>query len=348
MLGIQKLEHLARNLGTTQDRLIEVAETASSFCRELELVDPTKPHKKPREVLDVTGDLRLFQTRMLVDLLRPKHQPTIYSHGGVQGRHIKTNAIQHNKSVFVFTTDVSNFYPTISTKRVARLFLKDFCCHPDVARVCTKLCTYRHHLALGLITSPILADCVMKRTDLRIANMCTRHSMVYTRFIDDIIISGSFPIKSGSFPNLVTEILGSYGFKVNPEKHAGGLEGLGRLADGRQITKLQIRRGVIRVRQEFLREVKDQLLNAAKLGAGKDFHGFYYERNQILGRIHFVRWINQGQAIELERQYQLINWDRVGAEAKARGLVSVRKILRPRTTKLQDFAGDSQFMDDPQ
>jgi RNA-directed DNA polymerase len=203
MLGIQKIEHLAQNLGTTPDRLIEVAETASSFCDELVLIDPSKPEKKPRDVLNVKGDLRVFQTRLLHDLLQPKHRPSTYSHGGVQGRHIKSNANAHIESVFAFPTDVANFYPTISNDRVFRLFLMDFCCHPSVARICTQLCTYNYHLALGLITSPILADRIMLPIDKRIANMCTQQGLIYSRFVDDIIVSGTYPIISGSYPRLI-------------------------------------------------------------------------------------------------------------------------------------------------
>ena len=60
-----------------------------------------------------------------------------------------------------------------------------------------------YHLALGLMTSPILADCLMMRVDQRIGGMCRKNKLVYTRFVDDITISGSFPIDSGSFPELV-------------------------------------------------------------------------------------------------------------------------------------------------
>src|SRR5437016_4019331 len=121
MLGIQKIERLADHLRTTPHRLVEVAETAASFCEALELIDPAKPEKKPRDVLNITGDLRTFQTHLLRGLLCPSHHPTAFSHGGIQGRHIKSNALVHAKSVFVFSTDVANFYPTISNDRVFHL-----------------------------------------------------------------------------------------------------------------------------------------------------------------------------------------------------------------------------------
>ena len=122
-----------------------------------------------------------------------------FSHGGVRGRHIKTNVEQHIESTFVFTADVSNFYPTISHKRVYRLFVEDFACSPDVAHICTKLCTYKHRLALGLITSPMLADQVMRRIDARIGGLCRNAGLVYTRYVDDLTISGPFDLKESGF-----------------------------------------------------------------------------------------------------------------------------------------------------
>jgi RNA-directed DNA polymerase len=304
MLRIQKIEHLARHLGTTSDRLVEVAENTSLYCQELELVLPARPDKRPRTVLNVRGDLRRLQANLLKNVLRPKYEPSEFSHGGVRGRNIKTNVCVHEKSVFVFTTDIANFYPSISHKRVNNLFLRGFGCSPAVARVCTQLCTYRYHLALGLITSPVLADCILKPVDTRIANMCRQGEIIYTRFVDDIILSGKYPIKSGSYPALVAEILRSHGFKVNPDKHKKGLEGAGRFDEGKCVTKLEIRRGRIRVRQEYIDEVTEQLADGARLAAGHEVQGrCYMLPEQIRGRIHYIAWINKGQAAPLLKRY---------------------------------------------
>jgi RNA-directed DNA polymerase len=333
MLGIQKIEHLARHLATTPERLVEVAQTAASFCEELELTDPAQPAKPPRRVLNVVGDLRRFQTRLLRNLFSRKHRPSIFSHGGVPGRHIKSHAEMHLDSVYAFPTDVANFYPSVSNDRVFRLFLKEFGCHPEVANVCTKLCTHRHHLALGLITSPILADRIMMPIDRRLAAMCHKQGLVYSRYVDDLIISGRFPITSGSYPRLLCKVLSSCGLRVNPKKHMDGFEGSGRLDDGKYITKLEISRRRIRVRKAYLEEVGKQLSDAARLAEGNPMEGCYYTANQIHGRIHFIWWINAGQAAALEGRYRATNWAKVAAEAAARGLVAPTKELRKITAK---------------
>jgi RNA-directed DNA polymerase len=318
MLGIQRIEHLAAQLGTTANRLIDVADNAAAFCEELELFDPARP-EKVRDVLNVTGDLRRFQTRLLGSVLSPKHRPSPSSHGGVKGRHIKSNAQVHLKSVFGFTTDVANFYPSISFKQIYKLFCKDCRCSPDVSSICTKLCTHRYHLALGLITSPILADCIMRPVDSRLDAMCQKQGLHYSRFVDDITVSGRLPIMSGSYPKVMVDVLGDYGLEVNEKKHAEAMKGEGRFADGKRITKLEIKRGTIRVTQAFIEQVRDQLSDAGRLAAGCPLQGLYYTDSQIHGRIHYVKWINSSQAMPLLRRYLAIDWPRVKTEAIARG-----------------------------
>lgn len=140
MLRIHHVKHLAKALEVSVTKLMEVAEAAESYCTELVLHDPAKP-EKPRDVLSVTGTLRQLQRRLHRKILLPKLTPSGYSHGGIKGRHIKSNVAPHLRSTFIFTTDVTNFYPTISHDRIYRLFATDFKCAPDVARICTRLCT---------------------------------------------------------------------------------------------------------------------------------------------------------------------------------------------------------------
>src|SRR5690242_14716559 len=121
MLFLRQSKHLADRLGATIDQLEHITANASDYCEELLLVDPARPEKR-RPVLNVLGDLRLLQTRLYRRVLLPSLQPSDCSHGGVRGRHIKSNASAHIGGTFGFTTDISNFYPSISHNRVERLF----------------------------------------------------------------------------------------------------------------------------------------------------------------------------------------------------------------------------------
>lgn len=321
MLQIRQTKHLLSVLETTAGELASVLESPDRYYEELLLTDPAKPNK-PRVVVNVTGAMRGFQSRLYRRVLLPKLQPSLHSHGGVRGRSIKTNAQPHLGSGYVFKTDIRNFYPSIHFRRVYRLFSERFECSPDVARICTRICTYRHHLALGLICSPILADQVLSRVDRRIGGACAKAGLTYTRFVDDVAISGPYNLEKAGFARIVEEILEKDGFQANPKKHI-----FGKLTDGLSITSLIERRGHLDVRRDYLDELVRQLVDAASLGQDSEFHGPYYTPSQILGRVRFVCWVNPGRKRQLIAKYRSIRWKAVRRNARRRGYESVQKRL---------------------
>lgn len=330
MLNIRQSKHLFTLLDTTPSQVSTVLENAGSYYEELLLRDPLRP-KKPRPVVNVTGMMRLLQSRLYRRVLLPKLEPSLHSHGGVRGRSIKTNVQPHVGSAFAFKTDISDFYPSIHYRRVYKLFAERFGCSPDVARICTKICTYKHHLALGLICSPILADQVLSRVDRRIGGACAKAGLVYTRFVDDVAISGPFDLEQSGFAKLVEEILLKDGFTVNPDKHV-----FGRLTDNKlSITSLREVRGHLDVRREYLDELVRQIDDAASLARDDEFHGPYYTSGQILGRVRFVCWINPGRRKDLIRRFRSVNWKTVRIIARKREYEVTKKTLskiKPKTS----------------
>jgi RNA-directed DNA polymerase len=324
MLHIRQKKHLLSALDTTAEEVAAVLETPDRYYEELLLTDPAKPDK-PRVVVNVTGVMRRLQSRLYRRVLLPKLPPSVYSHGGVRGRSIKTNVESHLGSAFVFKADIRNFYPSIHYRRVYRLFTEQFKCSPDVGSICTKICTYRHHLALGLICSPILADQILSRADRRIGGACEQAGLIYTRFVDDIAISGPYSLEQAGFARIVEEILERDGFHANPKKHI-----YGSLTDGIAITSLRERRGHLDVRREYVIELMRQLNDAASLSKDGVFAGPYFTSFQILGRVRFVSWVNPGRQRRLLKKYRSISWKAVKRIARRRGLESVRK----RLTKL--------------
>lgn len=328
MLNIKTVERLAEILQVTTRSLEGIVRDTEAFYEDLILLDPAKPGKS-REVVNATGPLRSLQTNLLCNLLKPHLKPSPYSHGGVAGRSIKTNAEPHRESVYYFTTDIADFYPTVSHRRIYRLFSGEFGCSPSVSRLCTKLCTRRGHLAQGLVASPILADRLMAGADRRIGAMCdklsreSRSVVPYTRFVDDLTISAKFPIESGSTPRIVVDILRDYGFRINPMK-----QGFGRLSEGGRVTKLRINRGKLDISPEYLARVNQQLQDASMLASGGGECGAYYAPAQIFGRIQFIGWVNSGRLGPLMRAYTAIDWPRVEVEAATRGLVASRRMLK--------------------
>jgi RNA-directed DNA polymerase len=328
MLKLARLDHLATRLGVSVTDLRRITSNVPSYCQEMLLIDPEKPDKH-REVIKVSGELREIQERLYRRVLLPKLKPSIQSHGGVHGRHILTGVSEHKNSTFLFTTDISSFFPSISYRRIYNLFQQRFMCSPDVSRECTLLCTFRHHLALGLITSPILADQIALPIDRRIFSMAARLKLVYTRFVDDVAVSGQFDLdeKTSSIPQTVSNIFSSCGFAIQRKKHT-----FGRLDHGHSITKIQIKNGHFDVQTAYVEKIEQQLNFARKLAAGERTEGLYYCEGQVRGRVEFVKWVNPGRGRQLLRKFQSVQWDLVRKKAMEFGLETAKVRLIPKTS----------------
>lgn len=321
MLNIQTLGFLADRLSVSQTELVHVADSAESFYQRLQLIDPAKPDKI-RTVRSVQGKLRMIQERLLRRVFMARLQPSPYAHGGVRGRNIKSNASMHLQSAFVFTSDVANFFPSINNYVVYRLFRRRLACSPDVSRILTLLCTTDGHLALGLVTSPFLAEQVFAPIDARIFGACKSADLIYTRYVDDITVSGRFDLEASGFLGTLTDILERYHFTLHKER-------FGRIAEGAEITSVTLCNGHPDVPRDFLLELHRQLDDAACLARGDSVAGPYYTRSQIAGRVYFASWLNPRRKKNLMRRLNSVNWAKVECEATKQGLVAAKKRLIP-------------------
>jgi RNA-directed DNA polymerase len=148
--------------------------------------------------------------------------------GSVQGSNNVINALQHIDNIFFLKIDLKNYFSNISNKQVHRALLEnDF---PwEVARILTKLTTYRCSLPQGAPTSPVLANLVFSTTARRLEEFIKDYGITFTVFLDDIVFSSK-----KDFKPLVTDILTiirSDGFfphnnKITYRRHACDVTGL--------------------------------------------------------------------------------------------------------------------------
>ena len=321
MIGIRTAKVLAKLLYTSEAQLRRIVDSPESYYEDLLVTDTDNPFKV-RRVVNVLGSMRDYQKRLYLNILLKRLAPSVHSHGGIRGRSIRTNAEAHAGSEFVFKTDISNFYPSIRHDRVYALFVGNFQCSPDVAHYCTKLATYRYHLAQGLMTSPILADQALGKVDERIGAACKKAGLTYTRFVDDITISGPYDLEQSGFAELVKTIVGQEGFDINLTKQE-----FGRLSDGLPITGVRVRGGKLDVKREYIIRLYEMLQQSIILSeGGEGYVGPYYTPTQIWGRIEFVSSINPGRRRYLYNAYRAIRWHKVVDEAKRRELIQTRKV----------------------
>ena len=139
----------------------------------------------------------------------------IYAFGGIKGRDNILNARMHKGQKYIFQTDLRDFFPSVSNKKVYEMFVRNGF-SPDVASLLTKLTTYKGHLPQGAPTSTTIANLVFAPTGFAIQEIADREALRFTTFVDDVTISSQIDFKH-VVPEIL-EIIASNGFKVHKGK----------------------------------------------------------------------------------------------------------------------------------
>ncbi len=325
MLGFQSIEGLANALKMeVADILLAVKASETHPNPQIAELTAIDPKRRPRDVIAVKGELRIFQSK-LHRLLQQRILPSKYCFGSVLGRNLKQHVQLHIGNCYVLKMDVADFYPSISSNRVFRFFLYECACSPKVSHVLTRLCTHDYHLALGLITSPTIANSMLRRFDSSVGELCDQYSSRYSRWVDDITISSRWNLKESKIVERVCEIMKCNGLRERPEKRQ-----FGEFPSDIQITGLCVEGRTVRVPKSFLSELERQIDDHVNLSNGADFDGPLSSFEQLHGRICHAGWISPGLKQPLMTRFRRIDWRAVRAHATQRGLAVLRKTVGPR------------------
>jgi RNA-directed DNA polymerase len=141
-----------------------------------------------------------------------------FAHGFVPKRSIMSNAAPHVGQRVVAKFDIEDFFGSVGRERVASLFTT-LGYAPSVVDVLTDLCTKDGGLPQGAPTSPSLANAVSLDMDRELQALAAEHQLAYTRYADDLTISGR---RAGSahIHEELTRIVHRHGFRLNEPKTA--------------------------------------------------------------------------------------------------------------------------------
>lgn len=167
-----------------------------------------------REINAPSKKMKYIQRRILDEILY-KLDPGDYAHGFIPGKTIYTNAESHVNKDLVLGIDIKDFFPSIKFVSVYNVF--KFAGYTEkVARQLADLCTYHWKLPQGAPTSPMLANLVALDLDKKISQYCKRANFGYSRYADDITISGSYDL--AIHKETIVRIINGAGFEVNNQK----------------------------------------------------------------------------------------------------------------------------------
>ncbi len=135
--------------------------------------------------------------------------------GGVKKKSNITNAKKHQGNKYQFSTDLQDFFPSVTHKQIFKLFL-DLGYSNHIAYWLTKLTSIEFELPQGTPTSTAIANLVFIETDKKLIALCNENKITYTRFVDDLTFSG--PKDFQSLTNEILDIVKGSGFKISYRK----------------------------------------------------------------------------------------------------------------------------------
>ena len=272
--------------------------------------------------------LRALQRRVLDDLLAnvPPHEAAC---GYVRGRSVVDHARAHAGQAMLLKFDLQDFFATVRASRVHATFV-ELGYSQAVARELMALCTTATpepvlerlrtegglnwtqamrlrdaHLPQGAPTSAALANLCTFRLDTRIAGLARELGARYTRYADDIVLSGDASLRR--WADRIEARIGGFaldeGFALNHRKTR-------RVSRGRrqQVCNIVVNERPNLPRDEFDR-LKAQLHRCATLGPStQNRDGLPQWEQHLRGRVAWAAQLNPQKAQRLRRLLDQIDW----------------------------------------
>ena len=221
---IRTLKHLTytlkTELATINDILADVDSYYISWSKVKTDKDTGLPltdangNQRTRQLNSTKIELKRIQKRILALLMSHVEIPT-YAFGGVPKKDNIKNAKYHQGNKYIFTTDLRSFFPSISHNSVFEVYCNNGY-SPTVARILTKLTTYKYQLPQGVPTSTLLALLAFKPTGDKLYDYALQHNLKFSIFVDDITISSKVDFKHLA-PDIL-DIIVSAGYKISHNK----------------------------------------------------------------------------------------------------------------------------------
>lgn len=137
-------------------------------------------------------------------------------YGYVKGKSFVDAAKAHEGASWVYSIDISDFFPSISKELVSEA-LNSEGYSQESAELISELCTLHERLAQGSPASPVLSNLVMCEFDKKLVALAQKYKLKLSRYADDIVFSGTEDFVD-SLHGEICEIFYASPFTLNNEK----------------------------------------------------------------------------------------------------------------------------------
>jgi len=296
VVTIQQLAALLKLPVNKMERLVRDAPSLyTSF-------DVPKPNGTKRTIRPPKPVLREVQ-RTLLDTLQACIRYPRWMMGSVPKRSIFEHAKPHVGRKMVATFDVKAFYPS-TTPAMVRAVLERFGLGDAAADAVLRLVTKDDQLPQGGPTSGFLANLALEPADRRIDALCRKHNLAFTRYVDDMAISGETDLTK--FQGTIIEAVKDCGYDIAPEK----IRYMGRNV-AQVVTKLRVN-DKLRPTREFMVSVKAEIWECLNAGAatvaaerGVQLHNL---KNSLTGKVSHIRGADAAEGEKLRGMLCGVEW----------------------------------------
>lgn len=174
-----------------------------------------KRNGKFRTIESPNTQLKEQQRELLKNGITEIKRVSPFAHAFQPYKNIVTMAIPHVKKNWLVCLDIEDFFPSIKQKPC-----EEFLTTPD-----SSICFYDFkdgkgfRLPQGAPTSPVISNLYLSTFDWRMAWLCNRFKCNYSRYADDLVISGSAFKKIKKLAGIAESLLKKYyNLKINKEK----------------------------------------------------------------------------------------------------------------------------------
>jgi len=339
---LDDLSQLAALLGLTQAELDWFSDpkhwariTTSAALQHYRVSTRPAPSGAVRVLEAPKHRLRTVQ-RLLLDRVLdgvPAHDA---AHGFRRGRSVASFAAPHAGRAVVLRMDLEGFFASVTVGRVYGTFRTAGYPEPVahcLAGLVTTVLPHRTwqalprpdgpalldahwrlgrrlaapHLPQGAPTSPAIANLAAHRLDVRLTALAQSWGGRYTRYADDLALSGERSWRTGTsrLVDLVTDVARDEGFRVNERKTVVMPRG------GRQVLGSLVVNDQPRVRRSEVDVLRAVLHNCVRHGpSSQDREGRADFRGHLTGRVGWVAQHDPVRGARLRADLERIDWTR--------------------------------------
>jgi RNA-directed DNA polymerase len=322
---IDDIARLVENDPAFIESLVDQAPVLYSFFRQ------PKKGGGFREIRPPKQNLRTIQ-RVLYQSFDTRVRYPRWMTGGVPRRSIFVHARRHVGRRMVGTLDVAKFFPSINALHVRKVFER-FAVSGVALDALVRLTTIHDQLPQGSPASCFLANLMFDPIDRQIDALCRKYKLFYTRYIDDMAISGDVDVRP--FQGAIINIIRRHGLDVAADKIFWMDQSV-----TQKITGLCVNEK-LRPLKEFIDDVEESLWECLTGGGPHRFaleHGLTIGRlkSKLTGRVQHIKRADPVLGRKLKGKLYQIQWRRASQRSRNPSLRGLPSDKTPPDATLAD------------